>query len=297
MKRAKAFSLIELSIVILVVGVLIAGVIQGGAVLERFRLMSARTQTESSAVSSIKNLTLWLEPTLGGSFTNSNNLQDIADGDKIKNWNDVQAQAVQKQIVSQTTDSLRPLYKTNVINGLPAVKFDGTNDYLSLTNIVAYDFSAFVVIRTSHVGNSSQYWLGDPILYADFVGSGADIVPLVISGNNIRFGLGGSSGGAAAGSRVVNNDKPHVVNIVRDAAGKTIRGYVDGSLDATRTNTSPEALDANPILYIGANTDSSVCYPGYIAELIIFERVLTAEERNEVVKYLGKKWGITVSSS
>lgn len=35
---------------------------------------------------------------------------------------------------AQTTSSFRPVFKTNQFNGLPAIDFDGTDDYLTLAN-------------------------------------------------------------------------------------------------------------------------------------------------------------------
>jgi len=55
-RNLKAFSLIELSIVILVIGVLIAGVSQGGKMITKFRISAAASLTNSSPVHSIKNL-------------------------------------------------------------------------------------------------------------------------------------------------------------------------------------------------------------------------------------------------
>ncbi len=51
MKRQQAFSLIELSIVILVVGILIAGVMQGRELISKVHLQTARLLTTSSPVS------------------------------------------------------------------------------------------------------------------------------------------------------------------------------------------------------------------------------------------------------
>lgn len=83
MKRA--FSLIELSIVILIIGILIAGVTQGGRIVTQMRLASAKSLTISSPVTSISGLTLWLEPTLEESFIDS----EAQDGVGLTNWNDI----------------------------------------------------------------------------------------------------------------------------------------------------------------------------------------------------------------
>ncbi len=56
-----AFSLIELSIVILIIGTLIAGVTQGSRLVRISKLRTAQNQTSTSPVSSIDGLALWLD--------------------------------------------------------------------------------------------------------------------------------------------------------------------------------------------------------------------------------------------
>jgi len=55
-KISQAFSLIELSIVILIIGILVAGVTQSSRLVTQFRLLSARNMTQSSPVPTIKDL-------------------------------------------------------------------------------------------------------------------------------------------------------------------------------------------------------------------------------------------------
>ena len=58
-----AFSLIELSVVILIIGILVLGVTQGSRMMYEAKLKSAISLTQSSPVISMENLVLWLEPT------------------------------------------------------------------------------------------------------------------------------------------------------------------------------------------------------------------------------------------
>jgi prepilin-type N-terminal cleavage/methylation domain-containing protein len=71
LRKITAFSLIELSIVILVIGLLIAGALQGSNMISKAALSSARTLTESSPVASIRSLSLWFESTSKASFIDS----------------------------------------------------------------------------------------------------------------------------------------------------------------------------------------------------------------------------------
>ncbi|MFM7702015.1 MAG: type II secretion system protein, partial [Alphaproteobacteria bacterium] len=57
----KAFSFIEIAVVILIVAVTLIGVMQGRELYLKMRLNSARTLTERSQVQNIENLALWLE--------------------------------------------------------------------------------------------------------------------------------------------------------------------------------------------------------------------------------------------
>lgn len=88
-KPNKAFSLVELSIVILIIGVLIAAAGQGIDLLQDARLTAARMLTQSSRVASLKGLSLWLETTSENSFSAA----EAVDGSVVTSWNDINPQA------------------------------------------------------------------------------------------------------------------------------------------------------------------------------------------------------------
>lgn len=75
----KAFTLLELSFVILIIGILVAAIILGQNLIGRSRMTSAQTMTQSSPIISISDLRMWLETSLDRSFrpdemTNNNSL-------------------------------------------------------------------------------------------------------------------------------------------------------------------------------------------------------------------------------
>ena len=67
----KAFSLIELSVVVLIIGILIAGISQSSRLVRAMKLSTARSLTRSSDVNSIQNLTAWFDATAEGVFSSS----------------------------------------------------------------------------------------------------------------------------------------------------------------------------------------------------------------------------------
>jgi len=139
-KYNKAFSLIELSIVILVIGVLIAGVMEGRKMISKAKLSAARSLTKSSPVASIKDLQLWLEPTMEESFIST----QANEGDNISQWNDINPQTNSKYFALKTATSAAQYSEISPIGSLPSIKFDGastTNHYfrLSLTKPTIVD--------------------------------------------------------------------------------------------------------------------------------------------------------------
>lgn len=75
--KKNAFSLIELSIVILIIGILIVGVAQSGSLVGKFRLSSARNLTQNSSVASIPGMIFWVDSVSEKSFDDAD--QDNTD--------------------------------------------------------------------------------------------------------------------------------------------------------------------------------------------------------------------------
>ena len=81
----KAFSLVEISVVVIIIGILIAGVSQGIDLYQDMKLITARSLTLNSRVNRIEDLTMWFESTSEKSFENPNPL----DGDRIALWKNI----------------------------------------------------------------------------------------------------------------------------------------------------------------------------------------------------------------
>ena len=64
----KAFTLIEIAVVILVIGVLIAGISQAMEMFAEASLKSARNLSKSSRLGQVDDLTIWFDATSKKSF-------------------------------------------------------------------------------------------------------------------------------------------------------------------------------------------------------------------------------------
>jgi prepilin-type N-terminal cleavage/methylation domain-containing protein len=82
--KTKAFTLIEVSIVILIVGIMIAGTFIGNRLVAKSRLAAAESLARSSPVPGIKDNMLWLETSLSASIDSS----QASDGAAVTAWYD-----------------------------------------------------------------------------------------------------------------------------------------------------------------------------------------------------------------
>ncbi len=131
-----AFSLIELSVVILVIGLLVIGITKGSRIVGESKIKSAIALTKGSPVNSTNGLVLWLDVTNKDSIatgTVGNGVYGVAaNNDDVTNWKSQNPHTTNQINVSAITAS-RPKYLKDGIGGLPTLSFDGNNDYLDST--------------------------------------------------------------------------------------------------------------------------------------------------------------------
>ncbi len=125
-KTKLGFSLIELSIVILIVGILVIGITKGSRIITAAKLTSAQSLTKSSPVASTEGLIFWLETSRDLSLENNSSSFGVSDGDTIKNWHNINPQSNDSIVFSQASQANQPAYIKSGINGLPSLVFDGT---------------------------------------------------------------------------------------------------------------------------------------------------------------------------
>jgi len=293
-KNHTAFSLIEISMVILVIGILIAGISNGVDLYDDYRLKVAQNLTKNSRVPRIPDLEMWFETTSENSLatgtTSFTDKPNPADLDPIGRWNNINPNILPsaRNHATQATSTNQPQYIRNGINGLPALKFDGTNDFFSYNGdfLVGSDYTIFVVeARTSN-----------------------KIMNLFLSGSsnlsNSNLHLGYRSDILITQAHFSNDINKAVSKftsaiprmhsfVFSKSNGKAIyTNGGDGSFNASQTlplASYPGSAIGN-FLWSGA----SYYYQGSIAEIIFYTRALTDQERQGVETYLSKKWGIKI---
>ena len=292
------FSLIELSIVILIIGILVAGVTQGSRLVGRSRLTSAKSLTQSSPVTGIKDLSTWFETTLDKSFKPA----EAVDGTTISTWYDIQD--VSNKITATSAGSA-VVYEDNSINGLPTVRFaSGGTGYFTLSDNGAFmnntPYTAFYVARMSVAPASATAPRSILASSATAVGAatvGSSTFYSFVTATTYKICESNTNAANCSSlptaSYTFSTPTPHIISVVT-AADATATNYTRSIyLNGTLAN-APSALAQIPTitdLTIGKNAVGY--FIGDIGEIIVFTRALTTPERQSVECYLGKKWGIS----
>lgn len=286
LKTRKAFSLIELSIVLLIIGIVVAGVTQASRLISSFKLSSARSLTQSSPVASMKNIMLWSEATSASSITDS----EADNGLAVTTWYDINPTSTQKNNFSGSS-SARPFYTTNCMNSLPCLRFDGSDDLMTFdgTSMVNSDYTVIIVEQRRNNASSNFFIAGNVHAVNQMLHLGYR------TNTSLTFAQIGNDFDMTVAAYSSPTPKIHVFRY-SSANGKN--HYLNGAV--TLNNSSTEAktgLSAYSGARIGSATfdgPSNVFFNGDISEVIIFTRAITTEERQSIQTYLGKKWGIAV---
>jgi prepilin-type N-terminal cleavage/methylation domain-containing protein len=299
MPKKNAFSLIELSIVILIIGILIAGVTQGSRLIREMRFASAQSITKSSDVNSIPDLAIWLETTSEKSFITDR----PEDGDAIQTWYDINPRILETLRINatQATSGSRPLYKVGVINSLPVLRFDGTDDSMSVADGFDNDSEnvTLFLVWKSNVPTSN---LGEMDLLEKWH-QGASGYPYVLrssssGGGEYRFNAyDGANNPSVVSTTLRTPSSASIINARRSKNGVMnlwVNGNKEGGDVTDNTTTTAGSSANNDTLGICVRPTVGFVCNGDIGEIIIFSRALKEAERKSVENYLGKKWGIRV---
>lgn len=285
--RKKAFSLVELAIVLIIIGLLIVAALQATSMIRSFKILGARSQTKSSAVNGIQGIVAWYDTTAEKSFLK----KETVDGRKISTWNDINSHATIGSTGIQTDPNSKPVYIFDNVgaNGLPTLRFDG-NDYFDLPDGTIpysnFDYTFFFVMKVTST-SISQGVLGS----GDYETENGS--------NLINYKAGGfienswqktdpltSNLGVVAGKfqiftfRYDNTEgrKIYINSVLKGEDNSTNRAGLP-----TNNSIGKSFLFGIPVQYMN----------GDIAEIILFGRAVTPEERMSVERYLSKKWTIT----
>lgn len=215
------------------------------------------------------NLLVWLKADAGVALSDTN----------VVSWTNQVANGI---VFNAPTTPTRPTLSTNVVNGLPAIRFDGSRRLTSnlgrvLTNATIFTLCQFNITNSD---NDYVYTLGTP------TGSGSQMTL----------------------SRLDGDDAYHYDGSIENSPDTTIPPFafqvftqVYGEGGATNHQTYMnlfEMIDSqanNPYSVNASNTtlgnwsSSSYYFVGDMVEWLVYDRVLNFDERRQVAEYLRQR--------
>jgi prepilin-type N-terminal cleavage/methylation domain-containing protein len=288
------FSLLELSVVILVIGLLVIGIAKGSTIINQAQLKSARALTTSSPVSSIPDLSIWLEPSLENSITNRSNNTNPSNNDFIYSWNDSNSQATSKINMIQSTSNNQPTYLSSGINNLPTLSFNGSTSYLITgsgplsTRDNSYTLIAVFRTKASTSDSWQKIFSQGAFCNGGYIGAVAALA--INPSGNTGPGLATCMNDHLPNSYVFN--KSYVIIAVVD--GQSSKIYTNSNTAQSTTLSSAQIGTTSAVAYIGADTGGQI-FNGYISEIITYSRPLKTTEVSSINEYLSEKYNIRIN--
>lgn len=286
--KIKAYSLIEISVVIVVVGILIAGVSRGIDLFLETKLAIARNLTTSSRVGRISDLELWLDSISLKSFYKQPN-----HGDLISKWKDINPTSLYKLEAFQDNSLYQPSYNYNSINGLPTLKFD--DDCFRLDLDITFNLKPNLTIFAVFKVNDKSSNAYNPLFGND--NGGWDNFFLILHNGFDKISV---SNGANFQIINFNTEKnmPYMLKYISQHS-KTNGSSI--SYNQKLITSFTQNFTSNQNSYINIGSDGNGSKGGCdnlskfdLGEFIIYDRVLLNTEISEIEEYLKKKWQIKI---
>ncbi len=240
--------------------------------------------TAVSGATDLSDCVLWLKADAGV----------VTSGVAVTSWQD---QSGQGNHATQGTAGNQPTYVASGLNGEPVVRFDGGSaDFMTVADDSSLDNTAgltiFAVVTPSNLNGSPRAILSKRAgnnnnhSYAQFFYTG-DTLWTDIVNNNDRF----------ISTTVFTNGNTYVTELLYDGsqpvAGDRVDVAVDGAHDKDGAETSTSIPDYTSPLVLGKLDTGYTSYLGAdYAEIIIYRRALTSDERQSVGRYLAQKYGL-----
>ncbi len=199
--------------------------------------------------------------------------------DKLVNWLDASNQLNNAR---QPLATNQPVLVDSVINNKPVIRFNGSSSYLTLPEadelgIQNSDYELFIVTRST--SSELQFlYSGASEAYELHLngGLGARVIP--------RSGVYIDSGSPSD----YTNGQAYIINSQISSTSGGLR--IDDELVALVNSNSQNS--SNVAINLGRRFNGSYYLNGDVAEMIIYNKALSANDRESVVSYLSNKYDI-----
>lgn len=194
----------------------------------------------------------------------------LAQGAAVSSWPALTGSAV----LTQSTGAAQPSYQTAGMNSQPTVRFDGSSDYMTAaTTSTAQPVTVVMVLKLSVSAQQQLVQAGSLQLF-----SNGSVWAVNTGSTSLTGGTPGTS--------------PTVVTMT--ATGGTATVYDKGTQVISGSSGTTDLGTPLQIAAFGTSTRSRFLN-GDIAEVLVYNKVLSAAERSTVHSYVQDRYAITVS--
>lgn len=234
-------------------------------------------------INTLPNLQVWYD----GSDITQFNPTNPSSGTGITQWKDKSAFA--HNASPSGGSSVRPTYQTNVQNGLSVVRFDGSNDNLTINPATwAASLSGFTTFVVAKITNTTGT--------RTIIGTDQNGQKIYWNGTNFAVSVAGGIGTSTA---TADTTKFKIFGLIYNGtltgnASRLVFRYGETNQTLTFTGTVGATSNASTSqIDLGwYSTGNSEYFAGDIAEVIYFSRTLNSGEIAGVEDYLSNKWAI-----
>lgn len=234
------------------------------------------------------------KPFVLAAWFTTDSLSGLANGSPVFLWPDSSGNG---DNATQSSPSQQPMYVTGALNGMPVVRFNGTNNtYLAFNRPVQDDFTIMFVYRSSQgIGTGTAFYQGAGLVNGEVGGVVNDFGTSLNANGQILAGTGNPDT-TIASSGGLNDGRPHIVSFERSRGSGSISLYVDGVLAGNATGGT-QSLTSPARLVLGAQQTLLSFLTGDIAEVKIFDVALPAAERSGEENALKCRYGLSSGSA
>lgn len=226
--------------------------------------------------SDLAGLGVWLRSDLGLFQESTFATAVTTDTNPVGGWQDQSGNA---RHVLQATAGQRPTWKTNIINGLPVVRFDGVDDYLAGMSY-ALGSAATLFLVASKTAGTQDYLLS---------GTGSGSSSAIVSGYaTVAYEWFNQVGASTDRYTFAGTSSGLNILAIRQTNGVSLTGYF---------NSATTVFSVVPVASLGnfnrLGTSTGANYAGAdVAELIVYGRSLSDANLGSVMTYLKNRYAL-----
>jgi len=237
-------------------------------------------------------LQLWLRADAG--------ITKGASGTTVAAWTDQRPNG--PQATQGFNPDFEPTLRASAVNGLPAVHFDGVDDFLSIPNSPAFqpqsgDWTVFFVAKRAGTsrGDFPQVIGSRPWNAGSDKGWAVSFNARGLVASHYADGSKGHDVPGVLSTSALSLDTFQAWQVEENRTAGYTAFYGNGGVDRIFRTAMPEAaLDQANDIYIGSEVDGADNRRAniQIAEILVYNRALSKEDREAVGAYLGGRYGI-----